>query len=138
MKVTDLPTLNAILNLCATCLLIWGRMAIKSDQQEKHKKLMGGALFMSALFLTSYLYYHFNVQMVTRYQGEGILRGIYFFILLTHIPLAGLIVPFILAAVWYARKGDFVKHVRITRWLWPTWLYVSVTGILIYIMLYLL
>ena len=71
-----------------------------------------------------------------RYTGEGALRAVYFFILLTHIPLAAVMVPFILAAVFFAARGQFQRHVKVTRWLWPVWIYVSITGVLIYLMLY--
>lgn len=97
---------------------------------------MIGALCASAIFLSSYLYYHFNVGAVTRYTGTGIGRAVYFFILFTHVPLATLIVPFVFLAVREAALGRFDRHTRITRWLWPVWLYVSVTGVLIYLMLY--
>ena len=96
---------------------------------------MGAALIASTLFLGFYLIYHFAVG-VTRYQGKGIARFIYFTILLTHTPLAVVIVPFSLAAVYHALRGNFVSHTRITRWLFPVWLYVSITGVVIYFMLY--
>lgn len=94
------------------------------------------ALAASFLFLCSYLTYHFLHQGLTRYQGEGIWRFIYFFILLTHTPLAAVIVPFCIAAVYFAFKGNFKKHTAITVWLLPVWMYVSLTGVLIYLMLY--
>ena len=97
---------------------------------------MISALIASTLFLISYITYHILIHGVTRYQGQGIARPIYFFILLTHTPLAVIIVPFCLMAVYHAVKGNFQAHTRITRWLWPTWMYVSVTGVLIYLMLY--
>ena len=96
---------------------------------------MGAALIASTLFLGFYLTYHLSVG-TTRYQDEGISRIIYFTILLTHTPLAVAIVPFSLMAVYHALRGNFVSHTRITRWLFPVWLYVSVTGVLIYLMLY--
>ena len=131
-----LPTLNASLNAAATVFLLLGWRAIRRGNVSHHKRYMLGALTASALFLASYLIYHLTVHGVTRYQGEGLWRIIYFTILLTHTPLAALIVPFVLAAVWYAVRGDFIRHTRITRKLLPVWLYVSVTGVLIYLMLY--
>jgi len=99
---------------------------------------MMAALIASALFLCSYITYHYLIPgAVTRYQGVGFWRVIYFMILLTHTPLATIIVPFCIMAVIHAVRGNFSAHVKITRWLLPTWMYVSVTGVLIYVMLYL-
>ena len=94
------------------------------------------ALCASTLFLCSYLAYHFCVHGVTRYSGQGLWCVVYFFILLTHTPLAVIIVPFSLTAVWHALKQNYTKHVQITKWLYPVWMYVAITGVLIYLMLY--
>ena len=131
-----LPTINASLNAMAGIFLFLGWLAIKKGRQEIHKRCMISALVSSTLFLISYVTYHILIHGVTRYQGQGIVRPIYFFILLTHTPLAVIIVPFCLTAVYHAVKGNFQAHTKITRWLWPTWMYVSVTGVLIYLMLY--
>ncbi len=131
-----LPTINACLNGLSFIFLFLGWRAIKARDQQRHKQLMLMALTASFLFLCSYLTYHFLHQGLTRYQGEGIWRFIYFFILLTHTPLAAIIVPFCIAAVYFAFKGNFKKHTAITRWLLPVWMYVSLTGVLIYLMLY--
>jgi len=131
------PTLNACLNFTAFIFLLLGYMAIKRGDQQTHKRCMVAALCASFLFLICYLSYHYMYGS-TKYEGEGILRVIYFFILITHTPLAVLIVPFVIAAVYFALKGKYDKHVKITRILWPTWMYVSVTGVLIYLMLYIL
>lgn len=138
MDVSDLPALNASLNAIAAVLLFAGRSAIvgKGDR-SRHRTLMVCALGVSALFLCSYLYYHAHVGH-TVYTGQGVMRVLYFTILATHVPLAGLMVPFILAAVWFAFRGKFEKHRRLVRVVWPVWMYVSVTGVLIYVMLYLL
>ncbi|VAX35027.1 Terminal oxidase biogenesis protein CtaM, putative heme A, heme O chaperone [hydrothermal vent metagenome] len=139
MTTHDLPTLNACLNGIATIFLLLGWHAVKNNQKGNHKKYMIAALISSALFLTSYLTYHYLTQgIVTKYQGEGFIRTIYYFILFTHIPLAGLIIPFCLISVYHAIKQNFEKHTKITKWLQPVWLYVSVTGVLIYLMLYVL
>ena len=130
------PTINASLNLTAAIFLLMGYKAIKRKSIAEHRRYMIIALCASVLFLICYVSYHYIHGTVTRYQHHGILRAIYFFILLTHTPLAVLIVPFIIAAVYFALKGNYAAHVKITRWLWPTWMYVSVTGVLIYIMLY--
>ena len=136
MFTLHLPTLNACLNLTAGILLFLGWRAIRNKKSAVHKKFMIAALICSFLFLVSYLTYNLTTAGVTRYQGQGMLRFIYFSILLTHTPLAVIIVPFCLRAVYFALRGDFARHVRITRWLLPAWMYVSVTGVLIYLMLY--
>lgn len=131
-----LPTVNASLNAAAGIFLYFGWRAIRLKNQILHRNWMIAAFCTSTLFLCSYLTYHFIKQGITRYQGEGICRPIYFFILWTHTPLATLIVPFILAALWFAYRRDFRRHTQITRWLLPVWMYVSITGVLIYLMLY--
>ena len=136
MNSPHLPTLNACLNLTAGILLFLGWRAIRNKKSAVHKKFMIAALVASFLFLISYLTYHLTTMGVTRYQGQGIPRFIYFSVLLTHTPLAVIIVPFCLRAVYFALRGDFARHVRITKWLLPVWMYVSVTGVLIYLMLY--
>jgi putative membrane protein len=133
-----LPTINASLNGLAGIFLVLGYFAIKRKEQMLHTRLMVCAFISSALFLCCYLYYHFTSRGISHYQGHGIKRGIYFFILGTHTPLAVVIVPFIIMAIRYAIKGQFGKHTQITRWLYPTWVYVSVTGVLIYLMLYII
>lgn len=136
MTVMDLPAVNATLNFIATCFLFAGWFAIKRRHHPRaHTWLMIGALACSALFLSCYVVYHYYAGS-RPYEGEGLLRYIYFAILLTHVPLATLMVPFILAAVGFAAVGRFEAHTRITRYLWPVWMYVSVTGVLIYLMLY--
>ncbi len=134
---SQLPKVNAILNAAAALFLLSGWLAIKRMREpELHKKMMIAALLGSVAFLVSYLYYHARTGARTPFEGEGILRAVYYFILFTHIPLAGLMVPFILAAVAFALRKRFDAHVRIVRWVWPVWMYVSVTGVLIYLMLY--
>ena len=132
-----LPTINACLNATAAIFLILGWKAIKQKKEVPHKNFMSAALGASILFLCFYLAYHLSGAGLTRYQGKGISRIIYFSILLTHTPLAIVIVPFSLMAVYHAVRKDFDSHTRITRWLFPVWVYVSVTGVLIYVMLYL-
>jgi uncharacterized membrane protein YozB (DUF420 family) len=138
MDIPLFPTINASLNLTAALLLIGGYRAIRRGERQRHKHFMIAALCASVLFLICYIAYHYTSGVVTKYEGEGILRVIYFAILLTHTPLATLIVPFIIAAVVFALKGQYDRHVKLTRWLWPTWMYVSITGVLIYLMLYIL
>ncbi len=131
-----LPTINAILNALSGILLFLGYRAIKRGNTKVHRAFMISAFASSTLFLCTYITYHILIHGVTRYQGHGILRPIYFFILLTHTPLAVIIVPFIIAALWHAYKQNFKAHTKITRWLFPVWSYVSVTGVIIYLMLY--
>ena len=129
MTVMDLPAVNATLNLIATAFLLAGWLVIKRRYYPRaHTILMICALVCSAAFLACYVVYP--------YEGEGLLRYFYFAVLITHIPLAALMVPFILAAVGLAAAGRFQAHTRITRYLWPVWMYVSVTGVIIYVMLY--
>jgi putative membrane protein len=136
LSVEDFPALNATLNSIATLFLLGGWFAIKKlKRQDLHKYAMVAALVCSAAFLACYLYYHYHTGHTT-YEREGLIRYVYFFILMTHIPLAGLMVPFILAAVWFAFRGQYAKHLKIVRYLWPVWMYVSVTGVIIYVMLY--
>lgn len=136
MAVQDLPLINAILNGLATVFLFSGWLAIKKNLRDLHRKLMVSAFLTSALFLSCYLYYHFNAQVMTTYPGSGAMKWLYYFILATHVPIATLMVPFIFAALYQAQKGNFEKHKKIVRWLWPAWMYVSITGVLIYLMLY--
>lgn len=136
MPDNPLPTLNALLNLTALTFLILGRVYIKKGDIQAHWKMMSLALASSAVFLSSYLYYHFVVGSPVTYEGNGLLRAVYLLVLIPHVILATLQVPFILAAVWAALKQKFRLHVRLVKWVWPVWVYVSVTGVLVYLMLY--
>lgn len=135
MTVSMLPTINACLNGTAILLLLLGWFAIKGNQRNLHRNLMILALTVSAAFLTTYLIYHAQVGSVP-YEGQGIQRTIYFLILIPHIILAALMVPFILGAVWFALRGQFDRHKRLVKWVWPVWMYVSVSGVIVYLMLY--
>jgi uncharacterized membrane protein YozB (DUF420 family) len=135
LQVTDLPAVNATLNGLATVLLIAAWIFIKRRRPIAHRNLMIAALVCSVLFLTSYLIYHAQVGSV-RFQGTGPVRPVYFTILLTHTVLAAL-VPFLVAVtVWRAYRKRWDRHVAIARWTLPVWLYVSVTGVVVYWMLY--
>ncbi len=135
MTASNLPTLNAFLNLVSTVLLLMGYITIKQGKRELHTKCMVAALISSSLFLFFYLIYHYSVGSVP-YPHHDWTRPVYFAILIPHVILAALMVPFIVLAVWHAFKRNFEKHKRITRLLWPVWMYVSVTGVIIYVMLY--
>ena len=135
MSVRDLPALNACLNATAAVLLVTGWWLIKHGRREAHRKVMLAAVTCSALFLVSYLTYHFNVGSV-KFQGQGPIRTVYFTILLTHTVLAAVIVPLVLITLNHGLRERFDRHRRIARWTMPLWLYVSVTGVVIYWMLY--
>ena len=130
-----LPTLNACLNTIAAILLFAGWRYIKSGNREAHRKCMIAAVCVSAVFLTSYLYYHYQTGH-NPFPGTGWVKTLYLLILIPHIILATAMVPFILAALWFAWKQQFARHCKVTRILWPVWMYVSVTGVVIYLMLY--
>ena len=135
MNVTDLPTINALLNSIATILLVFGFVNIKRKRANVHKKFMLAALFASALFLISYLIYHSQVGS-NPYPHYDWTRTVYFIILIPHVILAALMTPFIVILVWRAWKQDFAKHKKLARWVWPVWIYVSISGVLVYLMLY--
>ena len=135
MSVRDLPVLNAVLNGTAATLLVIGWILIKRGQRQAHKRVMLAAVACSAAFLVSYLAYHFQVGSV-RFQGTGLVRTVYLSILLTHTVLATVIVPLVLVTLNHGLRERFDRHRRIARWTMPLWLYVSVTGVVIYWMLY--
>ena len=131
-----MPLLNASLNSLATLLIVAGLVAIKKERKGLHRVLMGGAIGVSAVFLTSYLIYHFNVAAVTKFTHPGWPKTLYYFILITHVPLAALVLPLLVLTVVPAIKGRYEAHKRWARITAPVWLYVSVTGVLVYLMLY--
>jgi len=135
VDVTDLPALNATLNAVAAVLLLTGYVLIRRGRKAAHKRAMLGALSTSALFLVSYVIYHLKAGSVP-YQGQGLLRVVYFAILVTHVILAATVLPLALVTAARGLRGDFSRHVRIARWTFPIWMYVSVTGVVIYLMLY--
>lgn len=135
MSFSDLPLVNAILNSITTVLLLSGFAAIKSGNQDLHRKFMAAALVTSTLFLACYLTHKFSVGP-TRFTGQGSIRTVYFFILITHTILAIVNLPMIIWAVTHAIKGNYERHKRIARWAFPIWLYVSVTGVIVYLFLY--
>ena len=135
MDYTDLPALNAVLNSASAILVLAGVYFIKQGNVTAHKTCMLAALGVSALFLTSYLIYHYQVGSV-RFEHEGPIRVIYLGILLTHTVLAAAVVPLVLRTVYLALKNRLDSHRRIARWTFPIWIYVSVTGVVVYLMLY--
>jgi uncharacterized membrane protein YozB (DUF420 family) len=135
VTVRDLPTLNAVLNATSACLLLLGYVLIRRGRRQAHEKVMKAAIVCSALFLVSYLAYHAQVGSV-RFQGQGPIRTVYFTILISHTILAVVIVPLVLVTFWRARQGRFDRHRAIARVTLPLWAYVSVTGVIVYWMLY--
>jgi putative membrane protein len=132
---TFLPAVNALLNSMSVICLISGYLAIRKGDRTLHIKMMLSALIFSFLFLISYLTYH-TFHGDTSFQREGWIRPFYFFILITHISLSAVVLPLVLTTVYFAATGDFNKHPKIARVTLPLWLYVSVTGVLVYLMLY--
>lgn len=130
-----LPHVNALLNSASAVLLLSGYAFIKRQRVRAHRNCQVAAVVTSTLFLASYLTYHYY-HGATRFAGQGIVRPVYFAILISHTILAIVIVPLVLVTLYRATRGDFERHRRIARWTLPIWLYVSVTGVLVYLMLY--
>ena len=135
LPLSDLPAVNATLNSASALLLAAGYFFIRRGKIAAHRRCMVAAFATSALFLTSYLIYHYNVGSVP-FPGRGWIRVVYFSILITHTILAAVIVPLVLVTLTRALREDFVRHRRIARWTLPLWFYVSVTGVVVYVMLY--
>jgi putative membrane protein len=129
-----LPPIHASLNALAAVILVIALYFIKNGQVENHRKAIYAALLCSGLFLLSYVLYHFTTPE-TKYGGEGIMRSIYFFLLLTHVVLAAVILPFILLTFTRAYTNQFERHKKMARWVFPLWLYVAITGPICYLML---
>jgi len=141
MSFSDLPAVNASLNGLATVFLTLGYIFIKRGQRDAHRNCMIAAFITSTIFLACYLTYHEWLRRTTGghgtpFAGQGWIRPVYFFILITHIILAVVIVPMILTTLYRAWKKNWEAHKRISRWTWPLWMYVSVTGVIVYLMLY--
>ena len=135
MSVADLPKVNATLNGLSFVLLLCGFYFIRKRKITTHKTFMLSAFTVSVLFLASYLYYHSQVGNI-HFKHAGWIRPVYFSILTSHSILAAAIVPLVIFTLWRALRANFVKHKKIAHWTLPIWLYVSVTGVLIFWMLY--
>jgi uncharacterized membrane protein YozB (DUF420 family) len=135
MQIQDLPALNATLNGLSAILLTTGYILIRRGHRGLHKRCMLAALTTSALFLVSYVIYHLNTGS-RPFPGQGAIRLVYFVILITHVILAAAILPLALITTARGLKDQYDRHVRIARWTLPLWMYVSVTGVVIYLMLY--
>lgn len=135
IEISDLPAVNAALNTTSAVLLVLGYVLIRRKRISAHRACMLAAVGTSALFLISYLTYHFH-HGATRFTGAGAIRVLYFVVLISHTVLATAILPLVMVTVFRALRGRFEAHRRIARWTLPIWLYVSVTGVAVYWMLY--
>lgn len=130
-----LPGVNALLNGMAALLLAGGYICIRTGRRDWHARFMVSAFVMSALFLVSYLTYH-AAKLHTPFTGQGPIRAAYFALLISHVILAVMVVPMALLLLWWASRARFDRHRRLARWALPVWFYVSVTGVIVYLMLY--
>lgn len=135
MTLSDLPLLNASLNATSAVLLVAGYTLIRRGHVRWHRAAMLSAFAVSTLFLISYVVYHANAGS-RRFPGQGAIRTVYFAILITHVILAAAVPPLALITLARGLRGRFDRHVAIARWTFPIWLYVSVTGVIVYLMLY--
>jgi putative membrane protein len=129
-----LPHLNAVINSSTSVLLIAALLFIKAKNISLHKASMNSAFVLGAIFLVSYVLYHASTES-TSFGGEGWIRPVYYALLISHILLAAVVVPFVLFAITYAWQGKFDKHKKVVKWAYPIWLYVSVTGVIVYFMI---
>jgi putative membrane protein len=135
LTVHDLPALNAILNGSSGVLLAIGWLLIRARRVAAHRAIMIAAFITSSLFLISYVVYHAQVGSV-RFTREGFVRPVYYGILITHVTLAATVPPLAIITLGRALRGRFARHRAIARWTFPIWMYVSVTGVLVYVLLY--
>jgi putative membrane protein len=133
LQIVDLPHVNAALNGATIVFLAAGLAFIRSGRRAEHRACMIGAVSVSVVFLITYLIYHFNSGLA-RFGGEGIIRPIYFTLLITHVAFAAVITPLVPITVYRALKGRFERHKRIARWTWPLWMFVAVSGVVVYVM----
>ena len=135
MTVRDLPALNAVLNALSAGFLLWGYVLIRTGRRDAHRRAMLAAVTCSAVFLACYLTYHAQVGSV-RFTRQGFVRPLYFSILVTHVTLAAVVLPMAILTLSRGLARRFSQHRRIARWTFPIWMYVSVTGVLVYVLLY--
>lgn len=133
LSVVDLPHLNAALNAVTIVFLAAGYVFIRSGQRDRHRLCMIAALVVSAAFLVSYLIYHFNAGLA-KFGGEGVVRPIYFTILILHVLGAVAITPLVPLTAWRALSGHIERHRALARWTWPLWMFVAVSGVVVYVM----
>ena len=130
-----LPHVNATLNATAMILLLYARVMIAQKRIERHKRAMLAALAVSGFFLITYITYHY-VAPIFVFRGYGWIRPVYYFLLISHVVLAALAIPMILITVWFGLHRSDARHRAIARWTWPVWMYVSVSGVVVYLLLY--
>jgi uncharacterized membrane protein YozB (DUF420 family) len=135
MTIHDFPAINASLNATSSVFLVTGYVLIRARRIAQHRACMLAALTASALFLVCYVIYHAQVGSV-RFTRQGFVRPVYFTILITHVTLAATVLPLAIVTASRGLRGDYVRHRRIARWTFPIWLYVSITGVLVYVLLY--
>lgn len=135
MTVHDLPAVNATLNGISGILLVVAYLLIRARRIEQHRKVMIAAFVTSSLFLVCYVIYHAQVGSV-RFTRQGFVRPVYFTILITHVALAAVVLPMAIVTLSRGLKARYAQHRRIARWTFPIWLYVSITGVLVYVLLY--
>ena len=135
IRLSDLPLLNAALNAVSFALLVSGYACIRRGRVRAHKRLMVSAFCVSVFFLVSYLTYRF-LGPEKRFGGQGWIRPVYFFILMTHVSLAATVPVLATRTLYLALRGRFEQHRRIARWTFPIWVYVSITGVLVYLLLF--
>ncbi len=136
MTLSNLPPINASLNALSAIFLAAGFFFIRRKNIAAHRACMVSAFGTSTVFLACYLTYHIGVKAVTHFPGQGWIRPVYFILLISHVILAMLILPLAILTLTRALKGQFEAHRKIARWTWPIWMYVSVTGVVVYLMLY--
>jgi len=136
LEAANFPIINASLNATSGVLLLIGRVLIAQKKQAAHRTVMISATISSSLFLVSYLYYHFHFRILTHFATPGWPKTAYFTILGTHTVLAAVLVPMVLLTLSRGLREQFDRHRKIARWTWPVWMYVSVTGVIIYFWLY--
>ncbi len=136
IPVTSLPAINASLNALATVLLVIGYVLIKQRRELAHQRTMLAAFATSVLFLACYLAYHFQIVAVTKFRGGQAMSYLYYTILITHVILAATVPWLAGLTIWWGYTNQRARHVRLARWTFPIWLYVSITGVIIYLMLY--
>lgn len=133
IEIADLTHLNALLNGITVVLLAFGFWFIRNGDRSRHRACMLAATAVSALFLVSYLTYHFNAGLA-KFGGEGIIRPIYFSLLIVHVLAAAIVTPLVPITLWRALSGRFAQHRAIARWTWPLWMFVGISGVVVYVM----
>lgn len=130
-----LPHINALLNALSAVLLLAGRVLIAQRRISAHRRAMLGALAVSAVFLVSYIAYHYAAPIFV-FRGHGPIRAVYYALLVSHVVLAALALPLVLSTAWFGLHRSDARHRGLARWVWPLWMYVSISGVVVYLLLY--